>query len=121
MDIRKTKFKVIKPRFMTNDPSAIDNLLKGRGFHFSQKYRDNNLYVYSFSCYNYNYKPLLFCDVLVRADDLSVSLEVVDGNEVHYAPWYDDKYSTGNKVVEIVNNNIIKKLHSLGIKEVKKK
>lgn len=100
----------------TNEKSRLVE----RGFRFSQRYDGVDFGSPTFPCYSWKRKPVLWCGVIVNTSSKNVELSVVDENGMAYAPWYNDKYSTGNLVISIVNHNIVKKLKSLGIKEVTK-
>lgn len=92
--------------------------LQNNGFHFSSRFSDseNTYYTYRFPVYKYKGKTDLLCTLTVDIQTKEVTIDVHDTQMKTYAPFYNDKYCTNNKVVDSVNTAIINKLKELNIK-----
>ena len=99
--------------------------LLNNGFKYSKEYSDVNsdAYIYSFPIYKYKFISLYECILILYTDNGEVTVKVQDRNRNLYPQFYYDSQNNHTKLVEKLENAILKELHRLDIKpmETKKK
>lgn len=99
--------------------------LLNNGFKYSKEYSDVNsdAYIYSFPIYKYKFISLYECILILYTDNGEVTVKVQDRNRNLYPQFYYDSQNNHTKLVEKMENVILKELHRLDIKpmETKKK
>lgn len=90
------------------------------GFYYSSKYSDNEniFYTCKFPVYKYKNKITLECILTVNLLTKDVVIDVYGANMKSYAPFYNDRFCTNNKVLSKINILIQKKLQEFGIERV---
>lgn len=99
------------------------NRLEKLGFRLSELYSsaEENIYTYRFPVYKYREVPTLEAEIMVCLETGEAWINVFDkSTRNRYASWYCKEmgFGTPNKVVDIIEENIAKKIKQLGIEEV---
>lgn len=105
------KFKMLYPS---------EQKLKKFGFK-KVKDIDGDLWRYSFPVYKYNHKiPVIDCVVSVVLPGGKVILDVYSNGSI-YTPFYNNEFGNYEPLMNVVNNNILRELSKLDIKEKRRK
>lgn len=89
---------------------------KELGFRYDPKL---NEYVYEFPVYLYKGNPNIICKLGINEEN-EIWYQVCDIGGHTYSPYYVRCYGT-NKVVQIIDKNILKQFRKLGVKIIKEK
>lgn len=94
---------------------ASKEKLKRLGFRYSKKYEG---YVHTFEVYKYkNLVPVIYCRITVDEESKSAWLNICDGQDRLYAPYYNEEYGK-NDMVKNIEKVIARKLNQFGMKKV---
>ena len=84
------------------------------------KNTDENLWQYTFPVYKYAQIPTIDCVISVDLPTGNVLLNVYSNGAI-YAPFYNNYCGNHDKILNIINNNILHELEKLHIKEKRTK
>lgn len=89
-------------------------------FKYSKIYSDadSDAYVYIFPIYTYKLAPLYECLLILYADNGEVIIRVQDKNKNSYSQFYHDSQCNHNKVLNKIEDIILKELKRLEIKPI---
>lgn len=87
------------------------------GFKYDPKL---NEYVYEFPVYLYKGQSNIVCKLGIKEDNNEIWYQVCDITGRTYSAYYVRDYGE-NKVVSIIDKNIMKELRKIGAKELKEK
>lgn len=97
--------------------NTFNDKLKRDGWFYSTKFssNDSHFYTYKFPVYFAGNDVALECEFVVNQETKSVDIEVFSTSNVPYAPFYNDKYSSNNQVLNEVESRILRRMKRLGI------
>lgn len=107
--------KIIDNKFNVGKVNKEKLLLKN--FHFSGMKSEDfcEIYSYRFPVYEYKGHIVLYCELMLDKDTSDLSIYVFDKNNRLFAPFYYSEYGSYDKILNVININIISKLAELGI------
>lgn len=98
--------------------SINDRKLRKQGFRYHAL---DDIYTISFPLYKDGGYPVLYGKISIYGDTRNVLVDVFTENGNSYPQYYNQTNSAYDKILNIIHNNIYKKLNSYGIYERKTK
>ncbi len=101
-------------------PELSEKWLISHDFTYNRLYCNEEIevYTYRFPVYKYGIFTILDAELKIITGENGIQINVYDHNTINrYVPFYYCEYGNYDKVLKIINNNIMKQLVKLGIKE----
>lgn len=108
--------QLINKKYKILHPSEIK--LKRYGFRKIRSIdEEENMWKYSFPVYKYKHRiPTIGCIITVLLPSGEIKLDVLSNGSL-YGPFYNKEYGNHEKIMKIINSNILHELSKLGAKE----